>query len=270
MASEAEGTTGAAPAAYPGFDVMAAQRAWDPVTRAVVAGRLSPGRPQALSEAEVRTLTAAARRLLAEERPEVLAFVVAHFDSRLRSDLGEGQRETGVPPEADLVRRGLAALDRAAGGGGAAFAGLPASQQSDLLAALAAGRAAPADAFAGLPQKALFNKLLGLAAEALASHPGVWSEIGYAGPAYPRGYYRMGRGILDPWEPRAEGAARQGAAGTREARARAGARDGRPAGLDQQRPGAGDDDGRRGRGGAQREGRDGWRNGSARDGRGRG
>lgn len=53
-----------------------------------------------------------------------------------------------------------------------------------------------------LPQKALFKKLLGLAVEAHASHPAVWSEMGYAGPAYPRGYYRIERGLTDPWEPR--------------------------------------------------------------------
>ncbi|KQX56587.1 hypothetical protein ASD40_04085 [Paenibacillus sp. Root444D2] len=28
----------------------------------------------------------------------------------------------------------------------------------------------------------------------------VWSEIGYAGPAYPRGYVRTQLGQLDPWE----------------------------------------------------------------------
>jgi hypothetical protein len=201
----------AAPPMYPGFDVMAERLAWDPVTRSVVAGRLSPspGTPQALTEAEARTVAAVARQLLAEERPAVLAFVVSHFDERLRSDAGEGQRELGVPPEADLLRRGLAALDRAAGSDGAAFAGLADTEQSALMAALSRDRAEPADAFAGLPQKALFSKLLGLAAEALASHPAVWSEIGYAGPAYPRGYYRMGRGVLDPWEPRADTAARR-------------------------------------------------------------
>lgn len=35
-------------------------------------------------------------------------------------------------------------------------------------------------------------------------HPRVWSEIGYAGPAYPRGYVRTQLGQLDPWEAKAE------------------------------------------------------------------
>ncbi|WP_369127188.1 hypothetical protein [Paenibacillus antri] len=36
--------------------------------------------------------------------------------------------------------------------------------------------------------------------EAYYSHPAVWSEIGYGGPAYPRGYVRTQLGQLDPWE----------------------------------------------------------------------
>jgi len=32
----------------------------------------------------------------------------------------------------------------------------------------------------------------------------VWSEMGYGGPAYPRGYYRIEAGVTDPWEAKAE------------------------------------------------------------------
>jgi hypothetical protein len=201
---------------YPGFDVLAQRHAWDAHTRSVVVRRLSPGEPASLTEAEARTLEAVARRLLAEERREVLAFVVAHFDQRLQSPAGEGQRAPGVPAEPELIRRGLAALDRAAqrrdgeGRGGASFAELPPGEQAEMLRALSQGSLEPADAFTGVPQKPLFQKLLGLAADALASHPSVWSEIGYAGPAYPRGYYRMRRGVLDPWEPRASGSPQPG------------------------------------------------------------
>ena len=192
---------------YPGFDVMDERQAWDPVTRSLVAARLRPSPPKTLTAAEARTLEAVARQLLAEERTEVLAFVVAHVDGKLRNSRGEGQREAGVPPEPQLVKQGLRVLDGAARGG---FADLEASAQRALLSDLAQGRLEPPEAdltalpdlAADLPQKPLFQKLLGLCVEALASHPALWSEMGYAGPAYPRGYYRMGRGILDPWEPK--------------------------------------------------------------------
>jgi hypothetical protein len=32
------------------------------------------------------------------------------------------------------------------------------------------------------------------------SHPWAWNEIGYAGPAYPRGFSRLGVGMSEAWE----------------------------------------------------------------------
>ena len=35
---------------------------------------------------------------------------------------------------------------------------------------------------------------------AFYSHPWAWNEIGFGGPAYPRGYARMGVGQRESWE----------------------------------------------------------------------
>ncbi len=35
---------------------------------------------------------------------------------------------------------------------------------------------------------------------AFYSHPWAWNEIGFGGPAYPRGYMRLGVGQKEPWE----------------------------------------------------------------------
>jgi hypothetical protein len=32
------------------------------------------------------------------------------------------------------------------------------------------------------------------------SHPWAWNEIGFGGPAYPRGYSRLGPGMREAWE----------------------------------------------------------------------
>jgi hypothetical protein len=34
------------------------------------------------------------------------------------------------------------------------------------------------------------------------AHPQAWSEMGFGGPASPRGYVRMGLNEHDPWEAR--------------------------------------------------------------------
>jgi len=81
---------------------------------------------------------------------------------------------------------------------GQGFAVCETQVQFEILAALQKGQVAELQ---GFPQKELFKKLLGLGVDACASHPAVWSEMGYAGPAYPRGYYRLDRRVRDPWEP---------------------------------------------------------------------
>jgi hypothetical protein len=34
------------------------------------------------------------------------------------------------------------------------------------------------------------------------AHPYAWDEIGFGGPAYPRGYAALNNGAPEPWEPR--------------------------------------------------------------------
>jgi hypothetical protein len=34
------------------------------------------------------------------------------------------------------------------------------------------------------------------------AHPYAWDEIGFGGPAYPRGYFALNFGYPEPWEPR--------------------------------------------------------------------
>lgn len=189
---------------YPGFDVMAEADAWDEHTRGVVERRLRPpAKPGFLTRHEVQTLRSIAAHLLYEERDDVLGFVLSHIDNRLKDPVGEGQRKEGVPPEPELIRRGLGALDAVARRRHRApFAECGVHQQFAILAALQKGELEPIPEWNGLPQKELFSKLLELCVEAFASHPAVWSEIGYAGPAYPRGYYRIEQGVTDPWEAR--------------------------------------------------------------------
>ena len=49
-------------------------------------------------------------------------------------------------------------------------------------------------------QREFFSRLLTQTVSAYYSHPWVWSEIGYAGPAYPRGYMRVELDLTEPWE----------------------------------------------------------------------
>lgn len=181
---------------YPNYDVMAHAGAWDPHTRSIVERRLDPPKkPAFLTPAEAQALRAAVTHLVDEDRDDILGYILSHIDEQLASPVGEAQRKEGVPPQAQLIREGLAALDEMAREReGTPFAECSPEAQAAILSGLQAGS----------PLQEFFQKLLSLSVEALASHPTIWSEIGYGGPAYPRGYYRIEAGVTDPWEARAE------------------------------------------------------------------
>lgn len=183
---------------YPEFDVLTEQTAWDEYTRSIVLQRLNPPALAGLTGREAALLSTILRHLLAEDREDVLTFATSHVDQRLDNPLGEGQRHEGTPPEAELVHLGLAAIDAVAQSRhGSGFASCQAQAQFEILAALQKGQVPELE---GFPQSEFFKKLLGMAVAACASHPTVWSEMGYPGPAYPRGYYRLDLHARDPWE----------------------------------------------------------------------
>lgn len=188
---------------YPDYDVLAHKDEWDENTRQVVLSRLGPFQYKLLSGWELEMVQTVAGHLTYENRPEILAWIAAHVDHELSQAQGEGQRQPEVPPQKDLVLRGLKALESWAeelykkG-----FLELNVQEQLQILQSLQLGKLQVAGEWNAALQKALFKKLVGLAVDAYYSHPWVWSEIGYGGPAYPRGYVRIELGVTDPWEPR--------------------------------------------------------------------
>lgn len=186
---------------YPTYDVMAAQHEWDPHTRAIVNERLHTGGDYLfLNVIEAETLRTWCALLMDDDRGEIVQYIIEHLDRTLSSGT-ESERKPGVPRSPELIRTGLEALDdscqllyteR--------FFHLDEDRQLQIMTAVSSGEAAPYEQWKHVPQDLFFRKLLTLTTEAYYSHPRVWSEIGYGGPAYPRGYVRMHLGQLDPWE----------------------------------------------------------------------
>ncbi len=185
---------------------MDEQDAWDDHTQSIVESRTTAS-PQHrfLSKQEAGMLSVMCSLLMNDQSPGVIRFMLHHFDETLHASPGESQRKQGVPPGKDLIRQGLQALEQYARRSFAAsFLELENEAQKQLLQAVSQGKAEPASDWINAPQQPFFQKVLGLAVESYCSHPQVWSEIGYAGPAYPRGYVRVQLGQLDPWEAKKE------------------------------------------------------------------
>lgn len=188
---------------YPDYDVFALQDEWDAHTRQIVGKRLGPFQFKLLTPEQQDLIKAVARQLAYEHREEVLTWIAAHVDEQLLSPLGEAQRRPGVPPQKELILSGIEALNSwAKEKFFKGFQSIRQEQQLEFLQLLEVGGLPQDHGWTVEKQKELFKKLTGLVISAHYSHPWVWSDIGYGGPAYPRGYVRVELGLTDPWEPK--------------------------------------------------------------------
>ena len=187
---------------YPDYDVRDSLKEWDPLTTDLVLKRLGPFPPlKFIKDEEEPKLRRIAKHLVYDSRDEIIDWVIHFLDQRLNNNQGEYQRKPKSPPEDVLIRKGLQAIDTVAEKiYDNRFLEIKIRQQFEILSKLQVGKAPDIPAWSSIPQKELFDKLLTLTISAYFSHPTVWSEMGYGGPAYPRGYYRTEFGLADPWE----------------------------------------------------------------------
>jgi Gluconate 2-dehydrogenase subunit 3 len=195
---EAGGTTpGAEQERFPGFDVLGETPTWDAVTAGVVLARL--GRPPDLrfftleEEAVGHPLF---NQLLDQQRPPYVP-VLELVDSRLAEEETDGWRYADMPDDGEAFRRSFAALDQEARTRfGAPFHALARTDQGKLVQEV---QDCEGD-WHELPAAHVWSLWTRYACTAFYSHPFAWNEIGFGGPAYPRGYKNIGLDRREPWE----------------------------------------------------------------------
>ena len=197
-------TNDAATTRYPGYDVLAKQDtvSWDAITRKVVEERLStPLQPRFFKQAEWATVTALCDCVVAQpdDRPSVP--LAAMLDAHLLDSQGDGFRDARLPPRRDAWCMGLAALDaESRTAHDMLFSQINREQQMALIGAMQRGELHDA-AWHDMPPALFFSeRVLHDLYGAYYSHPAAWSEIGFGGPANPRGYVRLNKNRRDPWE----------------------------------------------------------------------
>lgn len=195
----------AQPGYYPDFHVLDEQDFWDDATRRVVLDRVNNVPPlRFFSPDEAKLMGAVFDRLLPQEdrdaahRIPILNFV----DERLYLNQGDGYRYENMPEDRDAYRIGMRALQALAQAvHGKPFEALEPFAQEELLKRLHDGKPAVAEeVWSELPAHRFFLLLMHDATRVYYAHPFAWDEIGYGGPAYPRGYMRLVNGEPEPWE----------------------------------------------------------------------
>lgn len=192
------GTTPGGRGRFTGFDVLREAGTWDAETAGVVLGRLrASGDLRFFTSQDAGIARCLLDRLLAQD-DEPRIPVLEDIDRRLADGDGDGWRHEEMPEDPEAWHRSLVELDRLAqhrtGGG---FCELDRRRQDDLIEHIRT-----ADRLGDMPAAWVWNLWMRYALAAFYAHPWSWNEIGFGGPAYPRGYKSLGLDALEPWERR--------------------------------------------------------------------
>jgi hypothetical protein len=187
---------------YPDFNVLDEASHWDEVTRKVVLERIENVPPiRFFTRDEAATLGEFCDVVMAQDREPKIP-VLNFVDAKLWAGQLDGFRFAGMPDDRETWRRAAVGLDAAARQHGAqGFA--PASEEIKhrVIDAFHRGELR-GEVWDELPAGQVFSVLMRAVLSAFYSHPWAWNEIGFGGPAYPRGYVRLAAGQRESWEGR--------------------------------------------------------------------
>lgn len=187
---------------FPGYDVLATIDTWDAVTAGVVLARLGPPPPIRFFTPAEQAVGAALFDQLLDQRGEPRVPVLELVDARLAEHITDGWRYADMPEDGDAFRLTFAALDADARElADRPFHELGWDAQADLVQRIQ-DRNDNEEQWHDLPAKHVWSLWTRYACAAFYSHPWAWNEIGFGGPAYPRGYKNLGLDAREPWEVR--------------------------------------------------------------------
>lgn len=195
------GTTPQMIGRYPDYDVLESTSLWDDATRQVVESRLDESRALTFfSDGE----QACARRLcdfvMAQDREPRIP-VMELIDEKMAKGRLDGFHFEDMPDDRVTWHQVLAGLDQTSmERSGVVFAQCEEEVAHSIVHDFSEGRLAE-DGWKGINVKRAWAVCTRAIFAAFYSHPWAWNEIGFGGPAYPRGYMRLGPlSTLDPRE----------------------------------------------------------------------
>ncbi|CAL8480593.1 gluconate 2-dehydrogenase subunit 3 family protein [Caballeronia sp. S22] len=190
---------------YPGYDVLMKRDtpSWDDVTREVIDERLAtPKEPRFFDAVQWKAMCALCECIVPQDVTREPVPLPELLDAKLMKGVGDGYRDARLPSMPDAWRIGLAALDAEsrARHDGLPFASIDVNARHALVQDMQHGKIHD-EAWQRMPPDLFFKeRVLHDICGAYYSHPHAWSEIGFGGPANPRGYVRMVFDRRDPWE----------------------------------------------------------------------
>jgi hypothetical protein len=197
---------GAKQTPYPDFRITNADKwnlDWDEKTRRLVIDRVENIPPyRFFSTAEGKLLEALCDCALPQaDRPEAQRVPIAPWiDERLYAGKGSGYRYENMPEDRQAYHLGLQGFDETARSlFDTDFIDLPRAGQEEVMRQVAEG-SPPGETWARLSAVLFFQLFMSDVITNYYAHPKAWAEIGFNGPASPRGHIRLRLDRHDPWE----------------------------------------------------------------------
>jgi hypothetical protein len=195
----------AQPGYYPGYHILTQQAFWDEATRHLVVSRVEKI-PQIsfFSPDEARLMQAILDRILPQDDRDDAHKIplMPSIEERLASGRINGYRYDHMPADGEAYRLGLLGINAIAQHLHARpFVEVEPLGQDQVLLTLHDGNPpAGDDIWQRVSVNHFWAMLLQDAVSVYYAHPYAWDEIGYGGPAYPRGYIRLENGRAESWE----------------------------------------------------------------------
>lgn len=193
------------PGYYSGYSTLAQKKSWEQATRDVVTGRVEKvPEIRFFTKEEATLLGAVIDRVIPQDdrSADKTIPILPILDERLYKNSLNGFRYEDMPPDREAYRLAIKAIEEMAQERfHEPFANLTVHRQELILKSIHDGEPDPANAlWEKMPIHRFWAMLMEDCVTAYYSHPWAWDEIGFGGPAYPRGYMRLENGLPEPWE----------------------------------------------------------------------
>jgi len=193
------------PGYYQGYSTLSQKKNWEEATRTVVEKRVLKIPPlRFFSADEGRLIEAILSRVMPQDdrADDRRIPILPILDERLHKNSLNGFRYEDMPSDQEAYRLGMQAIDEMARARfSQSFCDLTVHRQELILKSIHDGQPEPDHrVWQTMPVHRFWAMLMEDCITAYYSHPWAWDEIGFGGPAYPRGYMRLENGLPEPWE----------------------------------------------------------------------
>ncbi len=189
LPNQRRGTVPGGRGRYPEYDCLANRDHWDAVTREVVMARVEKVPPIRFFDAEEeRAARAFCDTVMAQDREPRIP-VLNFIDEKLYDGRLDGFQHANMPDDREVWRVVVRTLSDHR------MADVSDDEQHELCERFSNGELElPFDC------STAWSIVMRYVLQAFYSHPWSWNEIGFGGPAYPRGYTRLATGMREDWE----------------------------------------------------------------------